>query len=172
MRLNLNRMKEKCINGYEGLYWIYPDGRILTRNWKNTGREAILRPATDKKGYKRVALMKDGKLSTHKVHRLVAINFIPNPSSKPQVNHKDGDKSNNHVDNLEWATNAENVIHAIRNGAIKIFNSDIKITSDEDVVKIRNMFNAGFNKKEISVKLNITKERVNSIIRKRSFKHL
>lgn len=64
---------------------------------------------------------RDGVTSRHCrfVHRLVAEGFIPNPSNKPQVNHKDGNKSNNSVDNLEWVTGSENSIHAFRHGLRK-----------------------------------------------------
>ena len=81
---------------------------------KNTGH--VLIPQDDKKGYLRVRLSLNGKKATAKVHRLVAVAFVPNPDNKPQVNHKDTDKHNNTVDNLEWATNSENQIHAYKHG--------------------------------------------------------
>lgn len=62
--------------------------------------------------YHGVSLYCHGKKKTHKVHRLVAEAFIPNPLGKPQINHKDGDKINNNASNLEWADNAENMAHA------------------------------------------------------------
>ena len=63
------------------------------------------------KGYLRVYLYKNGKRKHHKVHRLVAHAFIPNPESKGQINHKDGNKQNNSVTNLEWVTDEENKLH-------------------------------------------------------------
>lgn len=75
--------------------------------------ERILKLQTDHKGYARVSL---GKRKTLAVHRLVAKSFIPNPQNKPQVNHIDGNKQNNCVENLEWCTNQENQIHAIKTG--------------------------------------------------------
>lgn len=85
----------------------------IVRN-KITGH--IITPQQDNKGYLRLRLSFHNKKATAKVHRLVAIAFIPNPENKPQVNHKDTDKHNNNVDNLEWATNGENQIHAYRTG--------------------------------------------------------
>lgn len=77
----------------------------------------LLKPHKDKKGYMRVYLDKgDGKTRYIAIHRLVAIAFISNPKGKPQVNHKDGNKENNHISNLEWATNKENQIHAVKMG--------------------------------------------------------
>lgn len=67
-------------------------------------------------GYAQVSLGVDGKYSTEYVHRLVAKAFIPNPNNKPQVNHKDSNRKNNHVDNLEWVTNQENTIHGFEHG--------------------------------------------------------
>lgn len=66
---------------------------------------------TTSKGYLRVALFKNGKRKWHKVHRLVAKAFIPNPYNKPQINHVDGNKENNSITNLEWVTDEENKLH-------------------------------------------------------------
>jgi hypothetical protein len=79
----------------------------------------MLKPAIDKKGYKRVAIMVDGKLTTLKVHRIVAKAFIDNVDDKPQVNHIDCIKTNNEVRNLEWVNNSENIQHAFDNGLMK-----------------------------------------------------
>lgn len=87
----------------------------------NTGR--IRRVGSDKdhsthysKGYKTVDLYENGKRSTKKLHRLVAEEFVPNPESKPQVNHIDGNKLNNDASNLEWVTAKENVHHQWKTG--------------------------------------------------------
>lgn len=85
----------------------------MVRN-KITGH--ILTPQEDKKGYMRVRLSLHDKKATAKVHRLVAVAFIPNPKRKPQVNHKDTNKHNNNVENLEWVTNGENQLHAYKTG--------------------------------------------------------
>lgn len=79
-----------------------------------------IKPEETKKGYLRVALFKDGKRKWFKVHRLVAQAFIENPDNKSQVNHKDGNKKNNSVTNLEWVTDEENKEHQKRmnNGVI------------------------------------------------------
>lgn len=77
-----------------------------------------LKQIKDKKGYMRVSLSLGKKHETRNkmVHRLVAAAFIPNPENKPQVNHIDGNKENNCINNLEWVTNKENAHHAIENG--------------------------------------------------------
>jgi len=76
----------------------------------------------DKKGYVRVSITNsEGKTRNKSVHRLVCMAFLPNPNNLPQVNHKDGNKTNNNVENLEWITNRDNALHAIRNGLWKTF---------------------------------------------------
>ena len=75
----------------------------------------ILKQRTDKKGYKFVNLYKEKHMYSVKVHRLVAEAFIPNPNNYPQVNHKDENKSNNNVENLEWCTNEYNHNYGTRN---------------------------------------------------------
>jgi len=78
----------------------------------------ILKPQPNSKGYLRVNLHKNGVITRKFVHRLVAQHFIPNPALKPQVNHKDGNKKNNHFSNLEWMTNSENQLHGRKMGLI------------------------------------------------------
>ena len=96
--------------GYEGLYEVSNFGRVRSIDrivpYKNGGvqfkRRKILSQKTDKDGYKHVTLCVNNKLKTYMVHRLVAIAFIPNPLNLPQVNHKDENRTNNYVGNLEW----------------------------------------------------------------------
>lgn len=78
---------------------------------RNDTRNKLIKPFLDRYGYKKVFL---GKGIEKTVHRLVAMAFIPNPESKPQVNHKNGVKTDNRVENLEWATNSENQLHSYR----------------------------------------------------------
>ena len=93
-------MKEiwKDIEGYEG-YQVSNMGRV--RSFKY-GKVRILKPVANKNGYLKVQLYKNNSLKTIFIHRLVAMAFIPNPNNLPQVNHKDEDKTNNIVSNLEW----------------------------------------------------------------------
>lgn len=70
-------------------------------------------------GYRNVGLSVNGQCKSFKVHRLVALAFLPNPQNKPDVNHKDGNKANNWLSNLEWSTEKENVQHAVRTGLFR-----------------------------------------------------
>ena len=79
-------------------------------------KERFLKPATDAKGYLRVGLARQRKLTTKKVHRLVSEAFIPNALNKPTVNHINGIKTDNRIENLEWNTYQENALHAVENG--------------------------------------------------------
>ena len=106
----------KAIEGTDGRYEVSNTGKVRSNNYLGHGKQQELSLAKDQKGYLRVRIYKDGSRQTVKVHREVAKAFIPNPENKPEVNHKDGDKENNHVENLEWATPSENTTHAYDSG--------------------------------------------------------
>ena len=95
------RRKWKDIPGYEGLYQVSNLGEIKSLGNGKTRKEKILRLTKDKYGYLYITLSENGKLKKFKVHRLVAMAFIPNPNNYTQINHKDENRSNNRVENLE-----------------------------------------------------------------------
>ena len=113
----------KDIKGYEGMYQVSNFGRVKSFDrYDKHGAlwlGKILSNKPKKTGYVNVKFSVDGKRSVKLVHRLVAEAFIPNIENKPEVNHKDGNKSNNKVSNLEWVTSRENTLHGIEKGLIK-----------------------------------------------------
>lgn len=114
----------KQIVGFEGLYEVSNNGKIKSLgNGKstnsNTKKERFLTIKVTTNGYTKVKLSKNSKRFYFSVHRLVALNFIENPSNKREVNHIDGNKLNNCVDNLEWITSSDNQKHAFGLGLQK-----------------------------------------------------
>jgi len=93
-----------------GIYTIYSDGKVYSNKSKK-----FIKPHIEN-GYYRIGLYIDGKPKTYKLHRLIGEFFIEKPEGKNQINHKDCNKLNNDVSNLEWCNNSENQLHAYQNG--------------------------------------------------------
>ncbi|HCN5579784.1 TPA: HNH endonuclease [Escherichia coli] len=134
----------KDIAGYEGKYSVttdgrvYPHSRVDSRGRLQKGR--WLKPVNHSDGYLYVNLRDKGALKKHYIHRLVAAAFIDNPNSLPQVNHINGIKSDNRVDNLEWVTGCQNMVHASKSGLLNPISGErhycAKLTT-EQVKEIR-----------------------------------
>lgn len=105
----------KEIPGTQGIYSISDSGEV-----KNNRTDKTIKQSFYKNGYLGVGIVINGKQKRYRVHRLVAMTFLENPEKKTQVNHKDGNKTNNSVSNLEWATPQENMRHAYANGLKEI----------------------------------------------------
>lgn len=167
-------------------YFANEKGEIITYNWRGTKKRSILKPAKDNKGYLKVGLLINGKLKTYRVHRLIAETFIPNPLNKPQVNHKNGIKTDNMVENLEWCTNRENQLHAIQKGLIihkKGYKRDTEwligennsnsILTEKEVLEIREKFVPRKVTRTILAKeYNVSKATIKDIILRKSWTHL
>lgn len=110
------------IQGYEGLYQISNYGRVKSlrrKAYNHFTKERIMTPVITKKGYYQVRLHNGTNSQGFKIHRLVAKAFIPNSYNVSQVNHIDGNKQNNCVNNLEWVTPKQNMQHAASNGLLR-----------------------------------------------------
>lgn len=141
-------MKEqwRFIKGFEYRYSVSTLGRVRaeTRICFNnrygyyTLKPKLLKPCLNNKSYLTVTLAKNGRSFPRLVHRLVAEAFLLNPDNKPQINHIDGDRTNNNVDNLEWCSQSENNLHSYKElGRIKIGLKGKKSTLSKIVLQIK-----------------------------------
>lgn len=122
----------KDISGYAGIYQISSLGRVksLSRISNNrTLSEKLLTPSLSNSGYAWICLSNNKDKKHFFIHRIIAQSFIPNPMNKMQVNHIDGVKTNNSIDNLEWVTNSENQKHAYKNNLNSVSELQKKRTS-------------------------------------------
>lgn len=111
------RKNWRPLSGIDTMYHISSCG--LLKSFKRGGDGNLIKPKVSKRGYLVYNIPIKSKTKSFLAHRLVGIYFIPNTDGKPQINHKDGDKKNNKVSNLEWVTNSQNGIHAFRTGLRK-----------------------------------------------------
>lgn len=137
-------------------------------------KEIILKQSYDKDGYRKVGLKIDftKKQRQFSVHRLVALHFIPNPENKPEVNHKNGNKDDNRVENLEWATRKENQDHAYKNKlqiAVRGEQSGQAKLTEKAVLEIRA---SDLSRKELSLKFKVRESCICKIIKRQRWTHI
>lgn len=165
----------KDIKEYSGKYQISNWGNVrkINKDYRSPANK-ILKKQCQYKGYYTIDLHDENGYHKHLIHRLVAEAFIPNPQNKPQVNHKDGDKSNNCVDNLEWCTEKENIVHSIkvlnkkrntykqRNAARIVGKTKRKLTL-EQAINIRNEAQKT-KRKDLAKKYNVSLSVIDNIV--------
>lgn len=159
----------KEIEGFPG-YEVSDQGRI--RSFKSG--KAKIKKQRLVRGYPAVDLYKNGERTTEKVHRLVAKAFLGKPDDFLEVNHKNGIKTDNWLENLEWVTRSENIRHADETGLRNIKgknNPQAKLT-DEEVLEILQMLDAGVPQWKIAEKFNVDRTTISAIKTGRSWSHL
>lgn len=117
MNLEVYNLNWEYIPGYSKKYLINKTGVLVSI--KANGSHKVIKPRTDRAGYATVRLSKDGNTKTYYLHRLIAQIFISNEHNKTHINHKNGKKTNNWYENLEWVTHSENIQHAYNKSLIK-----------------------------------------------------
>ena len=172
----------KEIEGFEELYMVSNLGAIksLEKMWATynsairTKPETIMKQSMDSNGYFQVCLSKGGRAKNYLVHRLVAKAFIKNSENKKDINHINCVKTDNRVENLEWATRSENIRHALENNLVdsaKGSRHGMSILKEEDVIKIRSLGDK-YTKKELAEMFGVGRRSINEILNKKSWKHI
>jgi len=169
---------------FEGEYYVAIPGEkshLISKNGKVmsclSAKPCVLKPKYDGKKYAFVNLgVQNNHYRNRKIHRLVAETFIPNPENKPQINHIDGDKANNSVENLEWVTQSENIRHAFLLGLIKPQKGSKQAQSkltESDVLKIRKTYCAGgVSLRQLARRYGVSQTLVRYVITRRNWKHI
>jgi len=164
----------KDIKGYERYYQVSNLGNVksLTRRSKHykggekTTHERILKP-TSKSGYCSIALCKNGRAETCLIHRLMGKAFLPNPENKRTINHLNGIKTDNRIENLEWATYKENMNHAFDTGIRTRFFRN-KITEKQ----VKEIKNSKLIQTKLASKYNLTQANISAIVNYKSWKYI
>lgn len=170
----------KDIVGYEGYYQVSNKGRVKSLGRKGSGcclfdRIKKITKSKDKTHYDSFGLCINGKSKSFMIHRVIAIHFIPNPESKKEVNHIDGNKSNNSISNLEWVTPSENIYHGLKLGIMNTANGLTKPNvrfSRQDVVEIKKRIIKGDLGVNIAKDYGVNKVLIYNIKSGRTWKHI
>lgn len=161
-------IKRLYINGEPTKYLITDEGQIYSEI-----TEKFLKPFKNPQGYYLIDISHNGKSYTRQLHRLVALTFIPNPNMLETVNHKNGDKSKNCAENLEWMTRLDNVRHAWETGLAKPrFGTDnpANVYSEEQIHCVCKLLESGYkNSKEIEKLTGVNFNTVKDIRQRRSW---
>ena len=171
----MNIEEFKFVDDFEN-YGVSEAGKVLSFNYGGSGKEGFLIPQSIN-GYLRVDLYNENGRKHFLIHRLVAIAYIDNPLNREIVNHKDGNKENNHKNNLEWCTSSENSKHAITNKLSENYGSGVhsaKLT-DVDVIAIRLELSNNEYRGQLSAlakKYGVHRSNISNIKRGHTWKHL
>lgn len=167
-------MNWKAIPGFS-LYEASDAGFVRSVNYKRTGKKVVLKPATGHDGYPQTMLLSDtGKYETHKIHWFVTLTFLGPRSEGMEVNHKNGNKQDNAIDNLEYVTRRENMDHSLRNKLQKKFvtgseHGQAKL-NEQQVREIRlhaSVNGRHYGRKELAKKYGISEAHVKDIVTNR-----
>src|SRR3990167_6659485 len=171
----------KDIKGYEWFYQVSNLGgvkslsRLIKRKVWTPYNGKALKGHNDKDGYLKVLIRNNEIVKYLFIHRLVAISFMENQYNKPQVNHIDGNKKNNVVENLEWCSAHENRLHAYKIGLQSKVGEKHHMVKlkEKNIFKIRNLFASGkMKQREIAQNFNVTPHTISDIHTRRSWTHL
>jgi len=166
MQQAVDKLFEADIVGYNGKYTITPTGIVYTFYY---GRKKPMKPKITSCGYLSVGLRNNDPANKQKyffVYRLVALAFIPNPENKPQVNHLDGNKHNNAIDNLEWCTCTENHLHLLRTNP----QSGVKITQEiADWIRRIHAANNSITHKALGYMFGLKKTQIGMILKNKKW---
>lgn len=169
----------KDVRGYEGFYQVSSIGRVKSLERVGYGGrifpERILKQNPDSYGYPFVGLHKNGQSKTRCVHRLVAEAFIPNPLHLKEVNHKDENKWNNHVLNLEWCTTKYNLTYGHRLDCARGERSHLHKLTSEQIEEIRAVCVKGdpeYGYSALGRKYGVSHTAIEWIVKRKSWKHL
>lgn len=170
------------IKGWEKYYQVSNYGRVkskersfkIFKGYTRFTKSRILKEHING-DYLDARLTDNGITKGYRCHRLVALNFIPNPNNKPFVNHIDHNPKNNHVSNLEWCTHQENIDHMMAAGRHNCHRGAVVNTAklnEEDVINIIKLRSDGYLLADIAKKYNVTKTTISLIVNRKSWKHL
>lgn len=163
----------KDITGYEGLFAITSLGRVISYPKRQNGWLLTERKITiDNRGYYRVCIGRDSIKETLKVHRLVAQHFIENPNELPEVNHKDGNKLNNDVSNLEWETRKGNMRHAADNKLLAIKKGSANAASILTESQVKEIHESNLSARQLAKLYPVTEATIYDIRGGRHWKHV
>lgn len=167
---------------YEGLYSISTSGDIKSlgrlircRGGERFKNETNVTSYPNQKGYVMVQLYKGGHRKNFTIHRLLSITFLENPENLPQINHKDGNKQNNSLENLEWCSSLHNVQHSRITGLNKNYGEKVNTVKlkESEVLKIDRLYRSGGTSlRKLARQFNVCKNTIRSIVLHKTWKHL
>jgi hypothetical protein len=164
----------KDIKGYEGYYQISNYGKVKSLKRGRKKKTIFKKPTIKQNGYYILALYKNNNQKIFYLHRLIGIMFIPNPENKKWMNHKDGNKLNNSIANLEWCSPSENNYHAIRNKLRQYKLGEDRPQSKlkrKDVLEIRKLYSK-ISQLQLAKLYSVSTKTIQSIILRKTWRHI